>query len=172
MILTTRYALCEHSGLRGWHMRKHFLAVAVVAGLASWAASGDIQNPDFDNSDPAPTLLKEAQARSKDSDSPADRQVPISKSEKVWASFDRADIGEDFPLKTPVEENDLAAVYQVEASELPAISGYMHEKFNRCAGFFAHRTRAEAEKDLSAPPAAAVGESYTIDQQAWAKPLV
>ncbi|OGR99161.1 MAG: hypothetical protein A2V88_04650 [Elusimicrobia bacterium RBG_16_66_12] len=47
----------------------------------------------------------------------------------------------------------------------------MHESSGRCGGFFAYRTRVEAESALSAR-SATKGGPYTLDQQAWVSPLV
>ena len=63
---------------------------------------------------------------------------------------------------------------EVKEYQLDAISKAIHEKRNRCGGYFAFRTRIEAEEfvrgDRSAAAATAKLVSYTIDNQTTVNP--
>jgi len=119
-------------------------------------------------------LLKEAKARSKTAASPEGAAV-APKDDSLWVSFGRSDLlqldAAEFPLGAAVIENERVSIFQVRPELLPRLSDFMHKRFKRCGGFFAHATRAEAEADLNAP-AASAGGPYTIDQKAWTVPLI
>ncbi|MEK7388183.1 MAG: M20/M25/M40 family metallo-hydrolase [Elusimicrobiota bacterium] len=94
--------------------------------------------------------------------------------ETVWVSLDRADAA---AMKTagilkenPLTTHGMEVLYEVSARRLPVLSDFMHETFKRCAGFFAYRTRAEAEADLVAKAVTAAGP-YTVDSQSVVSPL-
>lgn len=94
--------------------------------------------------------------------------------EGVWVSLARRDLpglaAAGVTLGSSVLSGASVAVYRVASESLPALSLAMHEQFNKCGGFFARATRAEAEEDLKAPlPAAAA--AYTVDQADVARPL-
>src|SRR5581483_10020722 len=145
-------------------MRKPVLySVLASAAIIGWALADKQADG---KEDAAATLLQEARDQKKRV-SPDAVAVP----EGLWASFDPVDISPDFPLQSPVTRNGAAAIYRLEESQLFKVSDYMHRKYRRCGGFFAYRTRAEAENSLAAPLVAA-GGPYTIDQQAWGKPLI
>ncbi len=61
-----------------------------------------------------------------------------------------------------IAEGDEAAVLEVDASELDAISHVMHDQYGRCGGFFAHDSLAEARAALQPPPRVQAID-YTID---------
>jgi leucyl aminopeptidase len=74
---------------------------------------------------------------------------------------------------TLAKKNGVVAL-KVRESHLPTIGEVMHEKFNRCAGFIAHDSQAEALKALEAPPPAPVQPlvDYTIDNAATVNALM
>ena len=144
-------------------MLKAVLSACLLLGVSkiSWAE----QDAEFDGAAPASLPVS----------APMHAQgAPSVKAggRTVWAAFDPADVGADFPITSPVAQSGSASIYQIDEDKLPAIARFMHEKYHRCGGFFAYRTRAEAEKSLAPALAPAAGGPYTIDQQAWAKPLV
>ena len=148
----------------------------ILACLLSPAAfaAGDGLAPDFDQGAAVAPILKEARAKAKEiADLKAHGVSP--KGGSLWISLGGSDLGtldeSAFPLGAPVSKSSRAAVYEMPVEMLPLLSQFMHEKFNRCGGFFAHRTRQEAEKDLSQPVKAS-GGPYTLDQQAWVNPLM
>src|SRR6185369_8213425 len=145
-------------------MRKPVLfAVLASASILSWTAANIRADGE---EDAAANLLQEAREQGK-------RAAPASApaDEGLWASFDPADISADFPLQSPVARSGAAAIYRLEESQLLQVSDYMHRKYHRCGGFFAYRTRMDAENAFAAPLSSA-GGPYTIDQQAWGKPLI
>jgi len=85
--------------------------------------------------------------------------------EPVQAAFWGA--GQVAPLVTRQSGNVVAL--RVRESQLGLISGVMHDKFNRCAGFLSHDTEQQAEAALAATeaPAGPVAQAaYTIDSPA------
>jgi leucyl aminopeptidase len=106
-------------------------------------------------------------------DAPSGPAAPSEGS--VWVSVGRADVPAlrraGLVPSVAATENARAAVYPVSPDSLPKLSAFMHEAFRKCAGFFAHRTRAEAERDLKPAPAR-VTLAYTMDQQSSVKPLL
>jgi leucyl aminopeptidase len=152
-------------------MRK-LLAAAVVAALASAPAAA---KTDFDQG----VSAREAAARARAAEAavaPAPA-VPAAEAAKssVWVSFSRADLAspkaKGFPLSGPVLSDGSSAVFQVPAGELPSLSRFMHSRFKRCGGFFALRTRAEARASMT-PRAERAAGPYTLDQQAFVRPLL
>jgi bacterial leucyl aminopeptidase len=148
--------------------------VAVLVPACAVAAQAGADAPSFDNGVEISSIIKEAKARAKEFAS-AKASGAKTKGGSQWISLGRADLGaldaSTFPLGEPVAKSDRSEIFEMPDELLPLLSQFMHEKFNRCGGFFAHRTRQEAEQDLSAPVRAA-GGPYTIDQQAWVKPLL
>lgn len=134
--------------------------------LVLWAAPAPA-------ADDASTLLKEArEAAGAAADAPGRGETPARA--PVYAVFARADtdrLGEALALEAPAASNARAAVYPVNPESLPRISDLMHERFKRCGGFFAYRTLEEARAALAAP-APAPGGPYTVDQQAFVRPVV
>ncbi|MBI3551377.1 MAG: M20/M25/M40 family metallo-hydrolase [Elusimicrobia bacterium] len=120
------------------------------------------------------SIIKEAKARATEI-AAAKASGAKTKGSSQWISLGASDYGTlnaaAFPLGEPVAKSNRAAVFEMPDEILPLLSQFMHEKFNRCGGFFSHRTRQEAERDLTGPSKAA-GGPYTIDQQAWVKPLM
>jgi leucyl aminopeptidase len=102
--------------------------------------------------------------------------VPSPAGADVWVSFDRADLGRPeaakFPLSSPILSTSKTELFRVPPSMLPLLSEFMHDKFNRCGGFFAYRTKAKAQAALAAKPAAAMSGPFTLDQQAVVTPLL
>jgi leucyl aminopeptidase len=94
--------------------------------------------------------------------------------EPVFVSFAHADLAKPeakgFPLSSPVISDGRTAVYKVRPEMLAVLSEFMHDRFKRCGGFFAHRTRVEAQAAMR-PAAAKQAWAYTLDQQAVAGPL-
>jgi leucyl aminopeptidase len=76
-----------------------------------------------------------------------------------------------FPLSSPILADSRTSVFKVAPDMLPVLSQFMHDKFGRCAGFFASRTKAGARAAMKAASRTA-GGPYTLDQQAVAAPLV
>lgn len=148
-------------------MLKLLLFAVLSAGLAT-GSSADGRDTDLNQADSASALLRDAKQRGKTAPSPEG----ASADQILWASFDPVDITADFPLHSPVESNSSAAIYPVQERQLISLSEFMHKKYRRCGGFFAYRTRGEAETALTAAPTAAAAEAYTLDQQAWTKPLL
>ncbi len=92
--------------------------------------------------------------------------------EDVFVSFDHADLAaaQGFPLANPVLTDGRTAVYQIKPDMLPVLSQFMHDNFNRCGGYFAHRSRGEAQAAMR-PSAISAGGPYTLDQRAVAGPI-
>lgn len=96
---------------------------------------------------------------------------------EVWISVGKDDLGrlsasDAPPLGRAVMSSARASVFRVAEEDLARISAFMHDKFHKCGGFFAHSTRAEAEADLAAPARPTAVAAYTIDQGAVVRPLV
>jgi leucyl aminopeptidase len=156
-------------------MGRRSVAVILTCLLSPAAfAAGDGPAPDFDQGAAVAPILKEAQAKAKEIANLKAHGVS-PKGGSLWVSLGGSDIGaldeSAFPLGSPVEKTTRASLYEMPVEMLPLLSQFMHEKFNRCAGYFAHRTRQDAEKDLS-QPVKATGGPYTLDQQAWVNPLM
>lgn len=138
-------------------MKKLLLAwtLTLVAVAAVAKAFGAV--PDFDQA----SSRSEAAAAA-----PADQSV--------WISVDRADLAKarNFPLSAPIMVDSSAALFKVSPAMLPVVSEYMHDKFKRCAGFFAYRTKAKAMAALAMHAASASGSNYTLDQQPVVTPLM
>jgi len=139
-------------------------AVAAVLLAGSARAAGGLDPAAASAAVGAEKALAAAAAPAKDS----------SGNETIWVSFARADIASapDFPLKSPILSNEGAALFSVPASALPLLSRFMHERFNRCGGFFAYASKAKAAAALSAAPKARASAAYTLDQQAVAGPMM
>jgi len=95
----------------------------------------------------------------------------------VWITMDPQDVealGDAFQLSSrePVGVSSRAKAYKVKVSELPQLSEIMHERFQRCAGFFTHDNWLSANRELSPPPAPAAAPLYSIDQQAVVAPML
>jgi leucyl aminopeptidase len=72
---------------------------------------------------------------------------------------------------TLAKKNGIVAL-KVRESHLPVIGEVMHDKFNRCAGFMAHDSQADAMKALEAtPPPPVQLVDYTIDNAATVNAL-
>ncbi|OGR46201.1 MAG: hypothetical protein A2X37_06560 [Elusimicrobia bacterium GWA2_66_18] len=103
------------------------------------------------------------------------KSEPASDEGPLWINLGNSDLAlvraAGLSLGSPLSMSGSAAVFKVPAGLLPHLSDFMHETFGRCGGFFAHRTRVEAELALSAR-AATKGGPYTLDQQAWVSPLI
>ena len=96
---------------------------------------------------------------------------------EVWISVGKDDLGRlsaaDAPaLGKPIAASSRASVFKVAEDDLARIAAFMHEKFHKCGGFFAHATREEAEADLAAPPRPTGVGVYSVDQGAVVRPLV
>ncbi len=145
-------------------------AAAVLAVLAALPASA---KTDFDQGVRADAAAASARDAARTMASPA--PAAAAPGARVWVSFSRADLASrkaaGFPLSRPVLSDSASAVFEVPAGELPTLSRFMHERFKRCGGFFALRTRASAERSLR-PVAARAAVSYTLDQQAVVRPLL
>ena len=64
-----------------------------------------------------------------------------------------------------LEANHEAALVALEDDELDQLSHLMHEQFDRCGGFMAHDSLADARAALQQPPPA-VTPDYTLDRAA------
>jgi leucyl aminopeptidase len=150
------------------------LPFLMMCALVPAAGAAGADAPDFDNKVEIASIIKEAKARAKEF-AAAKASGAKSIGGTQWISLSRGDIGaldaSTFPLGAPVASSEVAAVFEMPDELLPLLSKFMHEKFNRCGGYFSHRTKSEAEKDLSAPVKAAAG-AYSIDQQAFVSPLM
>ncbi len=139
---------------------------------AAFAAGADA--PSFDNGVEITSIIKEAKLRAKEI-AAVKASGAKTKGTSQWISLGAGDVSTldaaTFPLGEPVAKSDRAMVFEMPDELLPLLSKFMHSKFNRCGGFFAHRTRQGAEQDL-AGPIKATGGPYTIDQQSWVKPLL
>ncbi|MEK7232251.1 MAG: M20/M25/M40 family metallo-hydrolase [Elusimicrobiota bacterium] len=100
---------------------------------------------------------------------------PAADEDSIWINLGNSDLAmiraAGLPLGPPLRTSGSASMFQVSTDLLPRLSDFMHETFGRCGGFFAHRTPDEAQSALSTQ-AAMKGGPYTLDQQAWASPLV
>lgn len=149
--------------------RRALAALLIAAPVAAADA------PDFDRGVRAGPYLEAARAEA-GAVPPAEGREQKSPEGAVWVSVGRDDLlqpagaGVGVLLGPPLLSSDRAAVFRVEPERLLRLAVLMHEKFGRCGGFFAHDAREEAEADLAPPPAAS-GGPYTLDQQAWVKPL-
>lgn len=89
----------------------------------------------------------------------------------IWVTVDQADASAaNFPLAAPIESDGRTSVFKVRPEMLPILSGFMHDNFNRCGGYFAHDSKAAALASMSAA-AAGPRIAYTLDQQATVTPL-
>lgn len=163
-----------------WPRRHGLLAgLGSAAALAAFAAHGGAagRSPEFDQGVEVRSVLDEARGRASASPVPeAPAPVPEPPEDGgLWVSFGRSDLvhpsGSGFPLSAPVLTSPRTAVFRVAEDQLPQLAEFMHERFGRCGGFFAHQSRQEAEADLSDPPPSRAA-AYTIDQQAWVEPLM
>lgn len=155
-------------------MTSRLIAAILVASSPAWAGEGVAKGPDFDQGAlNVAQIVRQAQAVAKRAS--AVKAKGVAKGGTEWVSIGASDVSllEDsaFPLGAPAAKNGRAAIFEMPDELLPLLSQFMHEKSNRCGGFFAHRTKSEAEKDLAPAPKAA-GASYTIDQQSWVRPLM
>lgn len=145
------------------------ITAALALAAVGWAAAGE---PAFDQGVKTQPLLEQARAGAAAMAAP---KGASAEEEKVWISVAREDLpglaAAGLPMGASILSGLRLAVYRVDSSFLPVLSSAMHERFNKCGGFFAHATRAEAEEDLKPAPPAAAAER-TIDQAAAVKPLV
>ncbi|MBI4349083.1 MAG: hypothetical protein HY553_19755, partial [Elusimicrobia bacterium] len=135
-------------------------AVAALAWFAGAAAAAP--DPGFDRlPDAAAALAAAREAAQSEPSAPAEGEGAI------WVSVGRNDLVQPSwtgsPLGAPVLTSQRAAVFRVPVDKLPELSHFMHDKFGRCGGFFAHESRSQAEQDLAAPPPAP-SETFTVDQ--------
>ncbi len=155
--------------------RAVLLGLSAAAAFAAAAAAA--QAPEFDQGVKVRPVLEAARTSAGMSASPdgVEKIPPVADEGAVWISVGADALAHpaevSLPMGVPVLANGRAAVFKVSADRLPEISGYMHEHFKRCGGFFAHDSRAEAEADL-ASSAASGGGDYTLDQQAVVTPLM
>ncbi|MBI3299975.1 MAG: M20/M25/M40 family metallo-hydrolase [Elusimicrobia bacterium] len=143
--------------------------LAAVLAAASAAVA-----PQFDQGVPVRPYIEEARAEAKGRAGPLGEAKLAAAPEQgaLWISVGSEDLSKAvLPLGIPVVSSARAAVFKVSEDSIVQIADMMHERFGKCGGFFAYDNRAEAEADLAAPPAAA-GGPYTLDQEAWVKPLV
>lgn len=77
-------------------------------------------------------------------------------------------------LLTVLEGNDVARLARTRESRLGDLAAALHARFQRCGGFTAHRTRAEALAALDAAdrPAAPLAVAYTIDNGPTVRALI
>ncbi|PIP84905.1 MAG: leucyl aminopeptidase [Elusimicrobia bacterium CG_4_9_14_3_um_filter_62_55] len=149
--------------------------VVAVAGLALAAHASGTALPKYEEGvDIRPYL----QAAKDAAGAPKGRVLGSeSSTEKIlWVTIGAEDLPEiakaaSLPLAAPVAVSDRAGLFRVPESKLPDIGKFMHEKFNRCGGFFAHETREQAETDLAAPASAGSGD-YSIDRKEIVEPMV
>jgi bacterial leucyl aminopeptidase len=101
---------------------------------------------------------------------PLPPSVPMES--EVWLSFNRADVAAEksFPLSAPELSGDAELVYRVDAARLAELSSFMHDKFHRCGGFFAYRSRSDARAAVSRKAAPKAGGPYTLDQKDFTAP--
>jgi leucyl aminopeptidase len=147
--------------------RSLVLSSSLVLAAALGAVAGERAESDL-----AP-LLKEARAQA--SASPDAPSGPVAPEGALWLSFSKADVAAlrqaGLVPQVAASENAHGAVYPVSEEDLPKVSAFMHDTFKRCGGFFSYRTKAEADEGLR-PFAKASAGPYTLDQQAWVKPLL
>jgi bacterial leucyl aminopeptidase len=139
-------------------MKKFLLAWTLALTAIAAAAKAFGAAPDFDQASPRPEAASAAAA-----------------DQGVWVSFDRSDMAKAkaFPLSSPVMADSATALFKVAPSMLPVLSEFMHDHFQRCAGFFAYRTKAKAQAAMALRAASAASAvSYTLDQQAVVTPLM
>lgn len=148
--------------------------LAAFAGLAAWAAP----DPVFDGGVDAKAALAAAREAAADEPGVIGKYTlpdPGAGDGAIWVSVGRTDIIQPSwigsPLGSPVLTSPRAAVYRMALDRLPELSHFMHEKFGRCGGYFAHESKQDAEADLAGQPASQ-GGPYTLDQEAVVKPLV
>lgn len=159
------------------NLSKSWLATVVVAvtGLSLAAHAIDIPFPDYEHGvDAAPYF----QAAKKAAGTPTGTVLGDgSGGEKMlWVTIGAADLpllsqAKALPLAAPVAVSDRAGLFRIHEEKLLDITQFMHDKFNRCGGFFAHETREEAERDLQASASAAAGD-YRIDRKEIVEPMV
>src|SRR5437763_1756615 len=129
-------------------MRSKLGVLVLLASVAPAFAGATA--PDFDNGVEIASILKEARAKAKEF-AALKAQGVKTKGGSLWVSLGGSDMGaltaSDFPLGAPVAKSNRASVFELPAELLPLLSQFMHEKFNRCAGYFAHATRSQAEAD-------------------------
>lgn len=149
--------------------------VVAVAGLAMAARASGVALPKYEEGVDVRPYLQAAQEAA---GTPKGRALGSESSDQkiVWVTIGAEDLPElskakSLPLAAPVAVSDRAGLFRVLESKLPDIGEFMHAKFNRCGGFFAHETRESAETDLAAPASAAEG-SYTIDRKEIVEPMV
>ncbi len=97
------------------------------------------------------------------------------KAGSLWVTLDRGEVAtvsaSNLFAQEPIRVSGSEAMYEVSESQLLGLSSFMHDTFNRCGGFFAYRTRAEAEADLAAKATVNSGP-YTVNQKAVVASLV
>lgn len=111
------------------------------------------------------------------------RQRGAARDPEVWVTIGQAELAalEDYlgrdqlaGIVTVLEGNDVARLARTRESRLGDLAAAIHARFNRCGGFTAHRTRAEALATLDAAerPAAPLAVAYTIDNGPTVQALI
>jgi len=151
------------------------LVVVAVAGLTLAAHAIDVPFPDYEH---GVNVAPYFQAAKSAAGTPTGSILgETSEGQKLlWVTIGANDLpllsqAKGLPLAAPVMVSDQAGLFRIQEEKLLDIGKFMHEKFNRCGGFFAHETREEAEQDLEAPGASATGD-YTIDRKEIVVPMV
>ncbi|MBI3288169.1 MAG: M20/M25/M40 family metallo-hydrolase [Elusimicrobia bacterium] len=138
-----------------------------AAALAAYLLAANAAAVDFDQGVRIQPVLEDIREDAK--------AKPASAEPAVWISMAQDDVAparaSSLELGAPVRDNGGVSVFEVGADSLPRLADFMHERFGRCGGFFAHRTLAEAEASLVGRPRKGSGP-YTLDQQDAVKPLV
>jgi leucyl aminopeptidase len=141
---------------------------ALTAAMLAVAAAGAAEN--FDLNGPA-----SARSVAADAAAVAAPAAGAAGAADVWVSFDRKDLSRPqasgFPLSSPILSDSRTSVFKIGPDMLPILSQFMHDKFGRCGGFFASRTKNAALATMKAAVKTA-SAAYTLDQQAVAAPLV
>lgn len=139
------------------------LALLLTGSVAS------ATEPAFDSGVKARPVLEKAKRSSVavPSAEPAERSVfvTLSQADLAVSGWEGLDLGQ------PVVTGQRAMVFRVPERSLARIAEFMHEKFQRCGGFFAHDSKAEAEATLE-PRARVTSFDYTLDSQARVLPIV
>ena len=157
--------------------RLAILTLSLVAAAALGAAAAE--RADFDAGPRVDPLLKEARTGAEQTPEASGKPIGVvaakAAADSVWLSFDPRDLSTlrkaGLLPAFSAEENKQAALFQVSADLVPKLSAFMHETYHRCGGFFAHATKAQAEKDMT-KTGARTAETFVIDQQAWTRPLL
>ena len=100
--------------------------------------------------------------------------ITIDKNELAHIQTVARNLQGEFEFDVINEQNDIALL-RISESQLPALSGFMHDEYHKCGGFIAHESLTEAYKAINRSQTdnsnqAAV--TYTIDNQTNVAPLV